>query len=279
VAYVDAASATRIPGYLSLADIVAPGKLKEALAYAEPNVTTAYTPALARRLLVALAKKGAEPAAVYWLTDRKDDAQFAGLAELYIDADVDLTELRSVFRAAKSIYSDAETLGLCQRHKANLAVIERFVKVGQPGCPGYIDLIMRARTDNVMRYDEPHQLAALRAVALLSAGSDKVALTIGQQPADYGRGPDNNYQQWNIDNDAKTGFVTLTFSDPAARFVIHTHWAQGESEDGRIYSMHVVTASNGAEFNTDQIYRPLIDAVVQLHTDHYPEPRGGSFHA
>ncbi|MCW2603448.1 MAG: hypothetical protein JWN61_1583, partial [Pseudonocardiales bacterium] len=107
-------------------------------------------------------------------------------------------------------------------------------------------------------------------------GSDKVQVTIGLPPVDFGRGQGNMYRLQNEATDAKTGFVQLGFTDLAGYFEIHTHWNQ--KEEGRIYSMHVEhLGSNGMEIHTNKVFRPLIDKVVELHNAHYPEPLGGEF--
>jgi hypothetical protein len=274
--YVSSAGAKLIPGYLALADIAAPKELKEALAFDLQTPGTAYTPALARRLLVGLAPKKPKQQAIYWLTDRKATPEFVGLVDLFIDPIVDIEALRSVFKAATGVYDAAETLGLCQRHRADLADLATLAADGQPGCPDYTDRVMATRKRN--RFGEPHQLAALRAVALLAANSAKVTVTIGQQPVVFGRGQDNQYRQQNEDTDAKTGFVQMAFTDLAGYFEIHTHW--GQNEDGRIYSMHVeYGGSNGIEIHTDKVFRPLIDKVVELHNAHYLKPDGAEFYA
>jgi hypothetical protein len=275
-AYVTSAGAKLIPGYLALVDIAAPKELKETLAFDLQTPGTAYTPEIARRLLVGLAPKAPARAAINWLTDRKAAPEFAGLVELFVDPTVDIEALRSVFKGATDVYDAAETLGLCQRHRAVLADLAACIVAGQPGCPDYTDRVMATRKRN--RFGEAHQLAALRAVALLEAKSAKVTVTIGKKPVDFGRGQDNIYRQKNEETDAKTGFVQLAFTDLAGYFEIHTHW--GQKEDGRIYSMHVEYAgSNGIEIHTDQVFRPLIDKVVALHNAEYTEPDGGAFYA
>lgn len=275
-AYVNSAGAKLIPGYLALANIEAPEDLKEALAFDLQYPGTAYTTDVARRLLVGLAPKTWKRQAISWLIAREAAPEFPGLVALFIDPAVTIDELRSVFTAAKGVYTDTETLGLCQRHIAALAVLATKVPDGQPGCPDYTDRVMATR--DRPGFGEPHQLAALRAVALLEADSDKATVTIGKDPVNFGRGPDNQYRAKNEETDAKTGFVIITFTDLAGDFEIHTHW--GQNEDGRIYSMHLEHAgSNGMEIHTKKAFRPLVDKVVALHIAHYDEPIGGEFYA
>lgn len=273
-AYVASAGARMIPGYLALADVPGSKELKEALAWDLQTPGTPYTPQIARQLLAGLESKKPKSAAVYWLTERHSTPEFAQLVALYIDPVVDIDVLRTVLKNATGVYTAVETAGLCQRHSAALPDLASRIADGQPGCPGYVDLVMSTRDD--ARFGDVRQLAALRAVALLKAGSDKVQVTIGLPPVDFGRGQGNMYRLQNEATDAKTGFVQLGFTDLAGYFEIHTHWNQ--KEEGRIYSMHVEhLGSNGMEIHTNKVFRPLIDKVVELHNAHYPEPLGGEF--
>jgi chemotaxis protein histidine kinase CheA len=203
---------------------------------------------------------------VKWLMDLKDEKGFRDLVKVVTKFPLKPAKVRPIHTAAAGRFDLDEIAIICNNNHKELDQIVPVLPNANAHSVTFMRLYLQVSTKK-----PPSELLqqAVRAEALLTDAPRSAAVHIMQYQADrpFGRGPDNPYRTDNINNDARTGFIRLTFPDGSTG-TIHTHWNTKNKNPGKISSMHVQNAdgSNGIELNEWYVVCPkLVVAVVAAH--------------